>query len=135
MHRNLLLLLALLSLTTALPASASRNPQFAIQNRQPQAAAALPGTPMCFVETGYCLRGAFLLQWRANGGLAQFGYPVTPELTEEGRTVQYTERARFELHPAGAVRLGLLGRTVTTGRSDVPFRAANPASSAVYYRE
>jgi hypothetical protein len=39
----------------------------------PQVAAALPGTPMCFVETGYCLRGAFLLYWRVNGGLPQYG--------------------------------------------------------------
>ena len=90
---------------------------------------------MCFVETGYCLRGKFLLAWRANGGLPQFGYPVTPELTEEGRTVQYTERARFELHADGAVRLGLLGRTVTTGRTEAPFRAANPTANASYYRE
>src|SRR6476661_4214011 len=80
-----------------------------------RATAALPGTPMCFVQTGYCLRGAFLLYWRVNGGLPRFGYPVIPEIVEDGRTVQYTERARFELHENNTVLLGLLGREVTTG--------------------
>jgi dienelactone hydrolase len=101
----------------------------------PQPAAALPGTPMCFVETGYCLRGRFLLTWRVNGGLAQFGYPVTPELTEGGRTVQYTERARFELHPQDTVLLGLLGRSVTERRTDAPFRAATAGASGRFFPE
>ena len=35
----------------------------------PQPATALPGTPMCFVQTGYCLRGSFLLYWRVNGAV------------------------------------------------------------------
>src|SRR5205085_12244632 len=100
--------------------------------RRPGAAAALPGTPMCFVQTGYCLHGRFLLAWRVSGGLAQFGYPVTPELTEDGRTVQYTERARVELH-GDTVLLGLLGRTLTAGRTDAPFRAATAAPGATFY--
>ncbi len=88
----------------------------------PQPAAALPGTPMCFAETGYCLHGVFLRYWRVNGGLGQFGYPVTPEVLEGGHTVQYTERARLELHDGGAILLGLLGRSITNGRTDAPFR-------------
>jgi hypothetical protein len=57
--------------------------------------------------------------FEAYGGLAVFGYPISPafEETEAGqpKTVQYFERARFELAPAGAslleqVRLGALGR-------------------------
>jgi len=69
---------------------------------------------------GHTLRGAFLAYWRANGGLAVFGYPLTEELTEanaaDGKpyTVQYFERTRFEYHPENAgtrytVLLGLLG--------------------------
>lgn len=71
-----------------------------------------------FPVTGQTVRGAFLAFWRANGGLPIFGYPLTGELTERGRTVQWFERARFELHDGGAVLLGLVGaelRAVTRG--------------------
>lgn len=50
------------------------------------------------------------------GGLPIFGYPISGALSEEDAiskamtTVQYFERARFELAPDGQVRLGLLGR-------------------------
>jgi ABC-type Zn uptake system ZnuABC Zn-binding protein ZnuA len=68
-----------------------------------------------FPETGFTVRGIFLRYWEANGGLAQQGLPVSAELTEGGRTVQYFERARFEHHPEHAgtryeVLLGLIGR-------------------------
>ena len=57
------------------------------------------------------MRGAFLAFWRARGGLPLFGYPLTGELAEAGRTVQYFERARFELHPeSAAAHLLQLGR-------------------------
>lgn len=57
-----------------------------------------------FAATGHTLRGTFLDYWRANGGLAVFGYPISEELTEpgdDGRTylVQYFERHRLEWHP------------------------------------
>jgi hypothetical protein len=79
----------------------------------------------CFAETGQCIQGRFLDYWQGNGGLAQFGYPLTgeqPELLEDGKTytVQYFERARFELHPENAapndVLLGQFGRRVLAGR-------------------
>ncbi|MEO8286544.1 MAG: hypothetical protein ABI670_08925 [Chloroflexota bacterium] len=74
-----------------------------------------------FSPTGHTLRGQFLLYWQQNGGLAQFGYPITEEFFEpvgpdnKPVQVQYFERSRFELHPenAGAwyeVLLGTLGR-------------------------
>lgn len=79
--------------------------------------------------------GDILANWRANGleldgqpsvseaeSLALFGLPLSPPRTEavEGReyTVQWFERARFELHPENAppynLLLGLLGRSVLT---------------------
>ncbi len=74
-----------------------------------------------FPETGYKASGAFLDYWNRYGGLAQFGFPITPEVKDEqdGRTVQYFERARFELHPEYAgtpyeVLLTLLGRERAT---------------------
>lgn len=55
--------------------------------------------------------------YAANGGLPVFGYPISGPIEEAGddgapRTVQYFERARFELAPgvSGQVQLGLLGR-------------------------
>lgn len=57
-----------------------------------------------FPETGFSIEGRFLQYWQANGGLSQFGYPISPTVTEAGedgvaRSVQYFERNRFELHP------------------------------------
>ncbi len=71
-------------------------------------------TARTFPETGYTVQGRFLAYWEQNGGLPIFGYPVSPELWEDGRVVQYFERNRFELHPENQppydVLLGLLGQ-------------------------
>jgi hypothetical protein len=68
---------------------------------------------VCFPETGRCAGGRILAYWRQNGGLPVFGFPLTDELSEGGRTVQYFERQRFELHPVNQppydVLLGRLG--------------------------
>src|SRR5690242_278447 len=70
----------------------------------------------CFPQTGHCIGGRFAQYWQQNGGLPVFGYPLTDELTQQGRTVQYFERQRFELHTENAapydVLLGLLGEEV-----------------------
>src|SRR5262245_25416771 len=58
-----------------------------------------------FPETGHKTCGKFLDYWKAHGGLAQQGFPISEEFVEtsplNGRpyTVQYFERAVFELHP------------------------------------
>ena len=119
-RRTLLTTLALL-----LPAALAAHPAATATAAPPQPAAALPGTPMCFVETGYCLHGRFLLYWRVNGGAAQFGYPVTPELTEGGRTVQYTERARSSYTRTTPCCWACWGRNVTAKRTDTPFRSGD----------
>ncbi len=84
------------------------------------AATPLPGARY-FDETGHNLNGKFLTYWEANGGLSQFGFPVSeelPETLENGKpyTVQYFERARFEYHPENPapydVLLGQFGRRV-----------------------
>jgi hypothetical protein len=61
--------------------------------------------PIRFAQTGKTVGGVFRQYWERNGGLAQQGYPITEEFTErsalDGKdyTVQYFERAVFELHP------------------------------------
>lgn len=76
---------------------------------------------MFFPETGQTLTGWFLDYWRAvrigdrPAGLEVFGYPRTGEIVQDGRLVQYFDRARFELVPGGGGPLsggvigGLLG--------------------------
>jgi len=61
--------------------------------------------PYTFVETGKTIGGQFRVYWEQHGGLSQFGYPISNEFQEvsdlNGKpyTVQYFERAVFELHP------------------------------------
>jgi hypothetical protein len=58
-----------------------------------------------FPETKQTVCGRFLQYWQQNGGLAQQGYPISGELQERSDlngqvyTVQYFERAEFEMHP------------------------------------
>jgi glucose/arabinose dehydrogenase len=82
-----------------------------------------------FPQTGMTLSDehGFLGYWQSHGGLAQFGYPLTPESMEVSATdgrlyiTQWFERNRFEYHPENAdpqyrVLLGLLGRNLAMGR-------------------
>ena len=74
---------------------------------------------LCFDVPGItsCIAGRFREYWQQNGGLAVFGYPISPatmQQTAEGTFLtQYFERNRFELHPEKAppydVLLGRLG--------------------------
>ena len=82
--------------------------------------AAIPGM-VYFPETGHNMPPDFAAYYAANGGLSQFGYPLSEvirEQLEDGQTyeVQYTERARFERHPENAppytVLLGQFGRRI-----------------------
>jgi hypothetical protein len=80
-----------------------------------------------FPQTGHSLNGSFLQFWSAQGGIARFGYPITEQISEGGRTVQYFERAVFELWPQNPepyqVQLRLTGRVLTLGRgSEGPFQ-------------
>jgi beta propeller repeat protein len=60
---------------------------------------------VAFVQTGKRIGGKFLAFWRQNGGVVQFGYPISDEFTEKSAldgktyTVQYFERGVLELHP------------------------------------
>ena len=74
-----------------------------------------------FPATGHNVEGRFLEYWTANGGLPIFGLPISEPFQErlgDGQTytVQYFERARFELHPGNQppydVLLGQFGRQI-----------------------
>lgn len=70
-----------------------------------------------FPETGHTLAGGFLSYWKDNGGLRIFGFPLSEETNENGLTVQYFERARFEYYP------GLVGTSYAVQLSPVGYMA------------
>lgn len=93
-----------------------------------------------FPETGHTVARGFLAFWKANGGIPIFGYPLTEEFTEDGRTVQYFERARMEYYPefAGSpnvIQLGQLGREYTKGRYFVNIDFFPSRSDRYFFKE
>ena len=52
-----------------------------------------------FPETGHSVHFGFLHFWETQGGLDRFGYPVSQEVVENGRTVQHFQRVRLEWIP------------------------------------
>ncbi len=112
----------------------------------PQASGAADS--ITFPQTGQTLsdQHGFLSYWNAHGGLAQFGYPISAEVTEVSPTngkmyiTQWFERNRFEWHPENSdpayqVLLGLLGRDLAKGRDrELPFPpAADPHNAACLF--
>lgn len=92
-----------------------------------------------FPETGHTLSGLFADYWRANGGLYLFGYPISESFEENGRTVQYFERARFEHWPEHSgtryeVQLGHLGRDAAA-RSGIDSAPAPRIDGALHYND
>ncbi|MGA7671645.1 MAG: hypothetical protein WBW04_14555 [Nitrolancea sp.] len=100
----------------------------------PASAGAAPSAPpdqVYFPETGHYLSYGFLDYWRLHGDLAQFGYPITDELTDPGSgyTEQYFERAVFEWHPDAPsgwqIQLRRLGADTASNRLNEPPFTAN----------
>lgn len=114
--------------------------------RMAELAAAAQASQLPFVPTVYFSpsghhlsnRSGFLDFWRANGQLLIFGYPITEEIIENGRVVQYFERARFEYFPEMVgtpfqVQLGLVGKEVLTG--DMFTAVPDPMDGTPYFGE
>ncbi len=127
------------AVTAARAADAARR-AVALQQQGAQDAATLPTVQnMYFAPSGFHVseRTGFLSFWRKNGGVLIFGYPISGEMVEDGRIVQYFERARFEYHPENIgtedqVMLGLLGNEVAGGRD---FPDGQPAAGRIYFPE
>ncbi len=112
-------------------------------------AAALPagGDSLKCDQTGKTVRGVFLDYWKAHGGLAQQGYPISGELLEtsaiDGKvyTVQYFERAVLEYHPGGEpqydVLPSLLGAQLYRGRypSGAPGQRPNESADSTLFEQ
>lgn len=79
-----------------------------------------------FPETGHNLSGAFLQFYQAakNPKLV-YGYPITEQIvSRDGKTVQYFQRARFELTPSQRVQLTPLGTLIYQPKSPLPIQSA-----------
>jgi uncharacterized protein YkwD len=112
------------------------SPLATVPNRAKAAPAPAPanaGGALTFPATGHSIKSAsFVRFFQAYGGIQTFGYPLTEEMTENGRTVQYFERQRFEYHAENAgtdyeVLLGRLGDEYSRARQ--PFATAAPFAS------
>jgi hypothetical protein len=100
-----------------------------------------------FPQTGKQVCGAFLTYWRNNGGLERQGYPISNEFREvsdtDGKTytVQYFERAVFELHPENRpphdVLLSLLGVHFYKQKypNGAPGQTANKSQGAILFEQ
>jgi hypothetical protein len=100
-----------------------------------------------FVETGQIVCGKFLQYWNEHGGLAQQGYPISGEFEEmsdldhKPYTVQYFERAVFELHPENQPPYDVLLAQLGTYRYQqryphgAPTPTATPADAWVTLRQ
>jgi hypothetical protein len=103
-------------------------------------------TERCFPETGQCIDGRFRQFWEVNGGLSDFGYPITAARDEISRDTgkpyltQWLERNRFEAHPENPapydVLLGRLGddRLLQQGRRwQAEPREAGPQTGCLWF--
>ncbi len=93
-----------------------------------------------FPETGMSVSFGFKRFFEQRGGLEIFGYPITPEIQENGFTVQYFQRARFEYHPEHAgtryeVQLGLLGDILTSDRNFAKVAPVTNTADVRYFPE
>ena len=70
-----------------------------------------------FEETGHSASFAFLRYWNTRNGLDSFGFPISEEMQENGRPVQYFQRGRLEYRQEAAgtrdeVQVGAVGDEV-----------------------
>lgn len=80
-----------------------------------------------FPETGHFVKGAFLQFYNAaKDPKLVYGYPITEQITaRDGKTVQYFQRARFELATSNRVRLTPLGALTYQPQSPLPVEGNN----------
>lgn len=105
---------------------------------EPAYADTLSGEPLYVAETGHTLGYGFRKFFEERGGLTLFGLPLTEVFLEDGKPVQYFERARLEWHATSAtVQAGHLGRWAAQQYSlspaFAPVAAAPP--DAIYFQQ
>jgi hypothetical protein len=81
----------------------------------------LPADTLYIGETGHYIKGSILIFWRAQGGKAFFGNPLSEEFEQNGRTLQLFERSLLEFNPQDRgtrteVQLAFLGRQLAEAK-------------------
>lgn len=90
-----------------------------------------------YSQTGYAVCFTFLEFFDKNGGVAQFGYPISPFEFRNNQIVQYFENARFEWRPGASAdqRVGItdLGRIYFDQLGEDPshLKAVSPGESGI----
>lgn len=112
----------------ALRVEIKRLGDFLYPNQKGQTLPAEVNSSACqyFPDTGHQVCYSFLDFFKAYGGIAQFGYPISDLEYHEGRLVQWFQRASFEWHPELApgsrVVLADLGQRYFDIRHEDPVR-------------
>ena len=85
-----------------------------------------------FAETGHSVESAFLQFYKsAKNPQLVYGYPITEQMpSNDGKTVQYFQRARFELTATQSIQLTPLGTLTYQPKS--PLTINNPNACQVY---
>lgn len=80
-----------------------------------------------FPETGHFVKGVFLQFYNAaRDPKLVYGYPITEQITaRDGKTVQYFQRARFELAASNRIQLTPLGALTYARQSPLPVDGNN----------
>lgn len=100
----------------------------------PVEAVSRAGDPVYFPETGHTLAFSFRAFYDRQGGLPIFGLPLTEVFLEDGRPVQYFERARFEWHAESySVAAGHLGRWAASKSNSPAFVPVGAAPAGARY--
>jgi photosystem II stability/assembly factor-like uncharacterized protein len=99
-----------------------------------------PANERCFAETDHCISGRIAEYWEQHGGVAVFGYPITPLQIErvegEERLVQWFERTRLELHPENEQPYDVLvGRLSEQHPAYQPRSRATPQPGCLWFEE
>ncbi len=80
-----------------------------------------------FPETGHYVKGAFLQFYNAaKDPKLVYGYPITEQIiARDGKTVQYFQRARFELTASNRIQLTPLGTLTYRQQSPITMNTTN----------
>jgi peptidoglycan/xylan/chitin deacetylase (PgdA/CDA1 family) len=116
-----------------------RRPLGDLLDRAQPAEVPLPGQRY-FPETGHNLGNDFLRYFERAGGAAVLGLPISEEVDEGGRVVQWLQNTRLEWWPDAAagrrVQEGLLGtELLAAAPEEVPDEALRPATPRPPLRE
>lgn len=98
-------------------------------------AGAQTDTAFYVAVTGHTIREPFLSYFALHGGVARFGYPRTDAVSEDGKTVQYFQRARLEIvtdEVGERVARSPLGALLRFGASSAAGRESSNGSQMQY---